>query len=205
MAKLGHPHRGAATGPLPSLAIRGGVTGLLLAPHWPLATHHRPHWGGEPLPTGHTPPGATLAKKGSHSFGPTGEAGLRLLATYATASPTGQRSGRPPVGQKGTTPLTGHLLAKRDGEGKKQASPTPHRLTDWRPMPNPLPLSLPMFPILPMWPHNTQKTGEVITASYITTCAAPSRLTHVFGGIFSAFFLFSATYTPLSLFSFFTT
>ena len=119
----------------------------------------------------------------------------------ATASPTGQRSGRPPVGQKGTTPLTGHLLAKRDGEGKKQASPTPHRLTDWRPMPNPLPLSLPMFPILPMWPHNTQKTGEVITASYITTCAAPSRLTHVFGGIFSAFFLFPPPIPP-SLFFF---
>jgi len=65
-------------------------------PH-PLTGHlppDRPHWGGEPLPTGHTPPGATLWPKG--------EAGLRLLATYGhtlreVASPlTGQRrDGRP--------------------------------------------------------------------------------------------------------------
>jgi len=94
------------------------------------------------LPTGHTPPGATLAKKGSHSFGPTGEAGLRLLATYATASPTGQRRGTASRRAKGSHsphwPLTG-----QKGRGGEKAglpySPPTDRLAPYAQPPSPLP------------------------------------------------------------------
>ena len=83
MAKLGHTLRGAATGPLPSLAIRGGptpgggctpallgagpslaiglwATGLPLATYWPsgegpLATDWPPTPTGHPLRGGHPP------------------------------------------------------------------------------------------------------------------------------------------------------
>ena len=94
------------------------------------------------MPTGHTPPGATLAKKGSHSFGPTGEAGLRLLATYATASPTGQRRGTASRRAKGSHsphwPLTG-----QKGRGGEKAglpySPPTDRLAPYAQPPSPLP------------------------------------------------------------------
>ena len=153
------------------------------------------------MATGHTPPGATLWPKGA--------AGLRLLATSGhtlrevASPPTGQRRGRAPLGEP--PPLTGHPLAThwpptghKGTGGQKQASPTPTpRLATYTQHPSPL------FPLLPMWPHNPQKTGEGITASYITTCAEPSRLTHVFGEFFSVFFfLFSPPLPPLS-FSFF--
>jgi len=83
MAK-GEPH--PLTGHLPPDRLPTGEANLC-----PLATHRR-----EPL----------SGQKGRHPYGPTGEAALRRLAPFGhrlphwppmpTASPTGQRSGRPP-------------------------------------------------------------------------------------------------------------
>jgi hypothetical protein len=109
-------------------------------PH-PLTGHlppDRPHWGGEPLPTGHTPPGATLAKRGGgppphwpekgraplgephHARPPTGQTGRPTLATY--------RPSDAPPGPMATASLTGHLLAIRGGLPlAKGEAPTGHR------------------------------------------------------------------------------
>ena len=96
-------------------------------PH-PLTGHlppDRPHWGGEPLPTDHTPPGASLAKRGGGPS-PTGH-------PLATASPTGQRRGRPPIGQTGAPhslathwPPTGHKGAAIGGRPSHRPSLAPH-------------------------------------------------------------------------------
>ena len=64
MAK-GEPH--PLTGHLPPDRLPTGEAKLC-----PLATHHR-----EPL----------SGQKGSHTYGPSGEAGLRLLATYGHRLP----------------------------------------------------------------------------------------------------------------------
>jgi len=87
MAKLGHTLRGAATGPLPSLAIRGGPTPgggctPALLGGGPLSGHRAMgHWP----PTGHL-----LAIRG-------GATGHRL----ATYWPSGEAPHWPPTGHKG--------------------------------------------------------------------------------------------------------
>ena len=103
-------------------------------PH-PLTGHlppDRPHWGGEPLPTGHTPPGATLWPKGAphlrpHRGGGPSPTGLLWpppppLATYAHRLPHWPEKRTAPIGKRGATPSpashwppTGHLLAIRGG------------------------------------------------------------------------------------------
>jgi len=79
----GRPYTGSGSLPTAPTGEAGHSLAIGLRPHWsrpqgrrrymakgephPLTGHlppDRPHWGGEPLPTGHTPPGATLWPKG---------------------------------------------------------------------------------------------------------------------------------------------
>ena len=99
MAKRGRPR--PPTGHLPPDRLPTGEAKL-----WPLATHRR-----EPL----------SGQKGRPTYGPTGGAALRLLATYAPASPTGQRRGRAPIGEP-HHPLASHW-PQRDGHRREAFAP----------------------------------------------------------------------------------
>ena len=172
MAKLGHTLRGAATGPLPSLAIRGGPTPGAgpLSGHrakTPLATPigEAPlHGQREPATPPPRPKGAALPSllathwpKEAPLTGPHWTT-YRPKASHwppmATASPTGQRSGRPPIGEPRPSlathwPPTGHKGAAIGGRPSHLPSlaireaPTGHKgtgggrlrpaLPDWPP------------------------------------------------------------------------
>ena len=99
LANFGHTLREAPLhgqrGPHPRLATYRPIGS-------PLGRRNFGHWP-------HTVGSLSLAKRGAPLTAPPGRP-LRLLATYATASPTGQRSGRPHR-EKGSHALTGPPLA----------------------------------------------------------------------------------------------
>jgi len=86
----------AKRGPHPRLATYrpiGSPLGRRTFAHWPHTT------------------GCLSGQKGSHTYGPTGEAGFRLLATYGHTL------------REVASPLTGHPLATKGWEGDAFARP----------------------------------------------------------------------------------
>ena len=82
-------------------------------PH-PLTGHlppDRPHWGGEPLPTGHTPPGATLWPKGPPHLRPHRGGGPSPTGHLRPPSPHWPEKGTATHREKGSHALTGLPLA----------------------------------------------------------------------------------------------
>jgi hypothetical protein len=115
-------------------------------PH-PLTGHlppDRPHWGGEPLATGHTPPGATLWPKGAPPLRPHRGGGPSPTGHLWPPPPPLAREADGPHREKGShaltgpplatywpstghpgRPLTGPPLAKRGREGATSPGPPP--------------------------------------------------------------------------------